>query len=156
MQRMPGAQLFGAPPPVQPAPQPQRRVAPPQPKPPATTSANLPKPTVRGVAPDSAPLKQTAEQVRLLLPDPEALGIKVVANAPPPQPAAAVDWNAVHARLDRLGIVNYQRDRLPQGGFRVAFALGAPQAHQVEATGDSEAAAVLQALARAEALVAQR
>ena len=35
----------------------------------------------------------------------------------------AVDWNHVHARLEQLGVVKLQRDRLPQGGFQVILVL---------------------------------
>jgi hypothetical protein len=148
-----------APPTLPPAPQPLAWAPkPPQAAPPSTLSAPqklaLPpppalaaaqaKPIVRGAMPDSpaAPPPPT----RIVLPSPEALGIKIGPATPP----AAPDWNHVHARLEKLGTVNYQRDRLSQGGYRVILSL---PAHRVEATGDTEAAAVLLALERAENLV---
>jgi hypothetical protein len=111
--------------------------------PPPALAAAQPKPIVRGAMPDSA---SPAPPARIVLPSPEALGIKI--NAP--VSSAAVDWNHMHARLEKLGVVNFQRDRLSQGGFRVILML---PAHRVEANGETEAAAVLLALERAENLV---
>jgi hypothetical protein len=110
-----------------------------------------PRPKVRAVSADPTP----GVPPRLALPNPEDLGIRL-ASAPvlPAAAPMAVDWNQVHARLDRLGVVNFRRDRLPQGGFRVTFTLPGAAAlpgGQVEATGDTEASAVLAALQRAEA-----
>src|SRR4051812_15622305 len=104
---MPGQPQAGwGAPPARPAPQPQPQVAMPAPPaklalPPApTVAAQPPAPKVRAVAEDVPP--------RLTLPSPEALGITVV---PAPQPVA-VDWNQVHARLEQLGVVRYQRGAL--------------------------------------------
>jgi hypothetical protein len=82
----------------------------------------------------------------LVLPSPESLGIHAGEAS---SKAAAVDWNAVHARLEQLGVANFQRERLAQGGFRVVLALGS---RQVEGTGATEAAAMVLALERAEGL----
>jgi len=133
---------------AQPAPQPVPAYAnipqPPRPAPaptwqPAPVAANgLPRPKVRAVPADDPP-------ARVVLPSPEALGIRT-ATAP------GIDWNVTHARLDRLQAVRFQSDRLPQGGYRVTFILPAgTQSQPVEAVGETEAAAVQLALARAEA-----
>jgi hypothetical protein len=122
-----------------PAPPPAKLTIPPPPVamlPPADPM----RPKVRAVREDMPP--------RLVLPSPESLGIAVAAPAP-----TAVDWNQMQARLERLGVVRLGRDRLPEGGYRVV--LGLPT-HQVEATGMTEAAAVLLALERAESLGAAR
>ncbi len=142
-QPQPNAQPYAPPPKVaMPAPPPQPQMQAQLTLPPPGF-AQQPRPIVRAVAEDSPP----PPPARLVLPSPEALGIPPVA-APAP---VAVDWNQVHARFEQLGVVKLQRDRLPQGGYRVTLAL---PAHQVEATADTEAAAVLLAVQRAESLVA--
>jgi hypothetical protein len=153
---MPQQPQVGWPPQSQPQSQPQARLMVPQspavqpqaplavPPPPAFTSNDL-KPKVRAVSQESAPPTPPARP-RIVLPTPESLGIQVATTTP----RAAVDWNQIHARLDQLGIVNFQRDRLPEGGFRIVLAL--PK-QQVEGTGATEAAAMVAALQRAETLV---
>jgi hypothetical protein len=134
----PGWSSPPAPQTAMPAPPPGRQT---QPSSPALASADM-KPKVRAVPEDSpAPLP------RLVLPTPESLGIQFRDTT---AQAAAVDWNAVHARLEQLGISNFQRERLAQGSYRVILALGT---RQVEATGATEAAAMVTALQRAESLV---
>jgi hypothetical protein len=123
------------------------------PSPPAFASAvppGQPRPKVRGVAEESGP-PPAPTPVRIALPSPESLGIKLGASRVEAAPVV-IDWNQVHARLEKLGIVNYEHGRLPQGGFRVVLAV---QTHQVEATGETAAAAVLLALQRAEGLVVE-
>ncbi len=147
MPYMPGAPGYGLPPqslpqryampPRVPQAQPQAQPAVP---PPPMLVANERKPKVRAQAPDEPP-----PPPRIVLPSPEALGIQVTATAS----TLPVDWNRIHARLDRLGIANLQRDRLPEGGFRVVLAL---PGRQVEGTGTTEAAAMIAALERAEGL----
>lgn len=134
---------------------PPARVA--MPSPPPTSKLTLPpapvlaaeqgKAKVRAVAEDEpAPPARPAPPTRIVLPSPDELGIKIE-PASTMTATAAVDWNQVHARLETLGIVQFQRERLPQGGFRVVLAL---PTRQVEAVADTEAAAMLQALERAE------
>jgi hypothetical protein len=124
------------------------------PPPPGFAAATNPtRPKVRAVSDDSPPPPVRA---RVILPSPESLGIKF-ATPSSVASAAAVDWNLVHARLEHLGVVNFQRNRLPQGGFRVVVSLPTTQLpHDVEASGDTEAAAVLLALHRAESWVASQ
>lgn len=125
-----------------------------QPKDPTRT------PKVRGVAPEPTPL---------VMPSPEQLGVTrsagAVAAAPawtPPAsnaapPAPSVDWNATHARLRQLGAVAFHLDRVGQG-YRVTCLLPAGRegvTHQIESEAANEAAAVQQALQRAEAYVAR-
>jgi hypothetical protein len=170
--------------PAQPVMQPRRMPAqpamqaqPPAPRMPvpaalaATSGTSLPPTAARGNPDDdpplppgpAAPVQAAAAPApppappRLTLPDPEQLGIRAAAPAPPAV-AEALDWNAAHARLDRLGAVRFQSDRLPQGGFRVTFLLpaSAAQTYHVEATAATEAAAVQTALHRAETWAAGR
>lgn len=149
--------------PAWPQPVPQRipqAPAPRIPQPPASawqrppappTTAHMPSPpvpptTVRG---HSQSLEPRTPAAPLSLPSPEALGIAVART---PAAATALDWNAVHARLDRLGAVRFQSDRLPQGGYRVTFLLpgGAAGTQTVEGVAATQADAVQLALSRAE------
>jgi hypothetical protein len=85
---------------------------------------------------------------RLSLPAPEELGVR-----PPVAAAASVDWNAVRARLDRLGALSFRVDHLPGGDRRVTFLMptSSPnRTRQIETIAASEAAAVQLALEQAE------
>jgi hypothetical protein len=178
---IPGAPVYGMPPqappnfpvagppgwPQQPTAQPKQTLPPPPPS--GLAAANPPagqaKPKARAASPDptppvppplpAPPPAAPPAPTRVVLPSPEELGIKVGVPAPAPAAVvAALDWNQIHARLEQLGVIHFQRDRLPQGGFRVTCSLptGTPaQAHQVEAVAATESAAVLDALQRAEA-----
>jgi hypothetical protein len=144
----PVPQVPAAPPRVaMPAPPAPAKLTMPSPPGFAAAPADQGKPKFRAASPATDPPIPPAPP-RLTLPSPEALGIRV---DPPAAPAAVVDWNQVHARLEQLGVVNFHRDRLPQGGFRIVLALAT---HQVEGTGATESAAMLVALQRAEGLVA--
>ncbi len=158
MPYMQGAPVYARPPQQQPTPRyampqtlRQPQATPSMPPPPPMLAANNIKPKVRAQAPDATP----PNPPQISLPSPEALGIQVTAAAPrATAPAPAVDWNQIHARLEQLGIVNLHRDRLPQGGFRVTLAL--PGQQPVEGIGATEAAAMMAALQRAQAVVAAR
>lgn len=76
-------------------------------------------------------------------------------NAPPANTGSstAVDWNAIQARMDRLGVLRYQKERLSNGGVCVQLLLPTTdptKAQPVEARADTEAAAVLLALQASE------
>ena len=105
----------------------------------------LPRPTIRLQSPDTVLAKPAAP---VSLPSPEALGIQ----APKAVAPAAVDWNVIHARIQRLGALGIHTDRLPQG-VRVTLLLpaGQQQTHLIEVVADSESAAVNSAVANAEA-----
>ena len=86
-------------------PAPPRASAPPQMPVMASLATGGPKPAapvrppiIRLQAPETLLAKPA---VPLALPSPETLGIGV--SNPVPAPAAALDWNNVHARLQRLG-----------------------------------------------------
>jgi hypothetical protein len=122
---------------------------------------SAPAPVVRFQNEDPAPappvVNLPAPPAPVTLPAPEALGVRVATAAPVATPA--LDWNAVKARLDRLGAIDLQVTRLPLGGHRAAFLL--PTTHpdhtrHVLATAATEADAVLAALTAAEKAAAQR
>ncbi len=156
-----------APPPqqyVRPAPQQPYPQAQPQWNPGPAPTAALPPPVIRGKAEDEplpapvplAPSSPPPSPALLQLPPPSALGVRDAALTPA---APGLDWNAVHAQLQRLGAVGFQVSRLPQGGHRVTFVLPTAQAGQtrhIVADAADEAAAVRAALARAEQAVLQR
>ncbi len=91
---------------------------------------------------------------RFMLPSPEALGVTTSLSSPVQAAATApLDWNVIQGRMDRLGVLRYQKDRLPAGGMRVLLLLptaDATKAQPVEAQADTEAAAVTLALNAAE------
>jgi hypothetical protein len=120
------------------------------PAPPPPLASGQQRPIVRGAMPDAPPAPPPPAP-RVVLPSPEALGIKISSATPAAGTApTAVDWNQVHARMEKLGVVHLQRDCLAQGGVRVILSL---PSHSAEATGDTEAAAVLLALERAEHMI---
>jgi hypothetical protein len=122
-----------APMPVQPAPrQPTQWQAPPQPIP----------ATVRGVSQETPPAP------KFVLPRPESLGIAKNLNVTPAL-APQVDWNQIQARMERLGVLTYNKTRLPTGVVRVTMTLPGAAA-PVEAQGATEAAAILLGLQQAE------
>lgn len=128
-------------------PQPQYQPRPVMPQPqqaaprPATAWQPPPQPAVaRGVAPETP--------AKFVLPRPEALGVskdvKVAPVAPP-----TIDWKQIQARMERLGVIAYQKARLENGTIHVAMTL--PGNIPVQAQGPTEAAALLAALQQAEA-----
>jgi len=109
----------------------------------------------RGVAADPAP-----PPAKFVLPSPEELGVRTKPSLPAPQAASMpIDWNQVHARMDRLGVLRHEQTRLPTGGVRVVLLLPTsdPRMGQpVEAIAPTEAVALTLALDRAEAWMARR
>jgi hypothetical protein len=86
----------------------------------------------------------------LTLPSPQQLGLT---QAPATTaPAEQLDGNATVQQVHRLGATGFHVAQLPGGRCQVSLQLPAGQDHSehVEATADSEAAAVRLALARAE------
>jgi hypothetical protein len=136
--------------------------APAAPRPPAAPAvAQAPRPNngliVRGQRPDDpieppAPPRRAPEPVRL--PSPEELGVGVG------QPAeAGIDWAVVNRRLEALGTVCFQMNKLPQGGWRVTCLVptGQPdRTRRVEAEAGARADAVRLALEQAEQGAAAR
>jgi len=100
-------------------------------------------------APPIQPLnKNNAKSAPLTLPSPQELGVPATER-----PAAKVDWNATHERLEQLGGTGFQTARLSDGRFRVGFVLRtnqADQVHHIEATAATQAEAVAAALRHAE------
>jgi hypothetical protein len=143
---MPGAFVMPQPPQqfVRPQPQPQLAVQN-QPKPPAPTQwQQAPPPSVvRGVAP-TAP---TAPP-KFVLPTPQALGVATSVNVPTAETPVRVDWNQIQSRLQRLNVVEYHKVAASTGGIQVTLVL--PQRQRIDATGETEAAAIMNALQQAE------
>ena len=136
-------------PPMQPARPPVQQPQPPQP---TAWNAMQPLPAkVRGVAADQPPRK-------FVLPSPEALGVATNVS-PAPSAQTRIDWNHVQARMERLGVLRYQKELVPSCGCRVTLLLRSadPTCGQpVVAQAESEAAAVLMALEHAETWARQR
>ncbi len=116
-------------------------------------TSGIPKPpaVVRGVAPETPP--------KYVLPRPESLGVSTSLNLQPAAAPAPVDWTQIQARMERVGVVGYDKDRSTPGIVRVTLTLRTadPARRQpVAAQGDTEAAAVLLALQYAEAWTQKR
>lgn len=98
---------------------------------------------------DDEPAPRRPASIRI--PSPEELQItgQPVQDLPP----ASVDWVQIRRRLDDLGSVGFQMDRLPEGGYRFICLLPTAQAdrhHRIEARAASEAEAIQLVLERAE------
>ena len=79
------------------------------------------------------------------MPSPEELGIA--------KPAAPVDWPAVQARLDRLGVLKFALEKLPTDGYRFTCLVPGADPNRprpVEAVAATEAEALRQGLEQAE------
>ena len=105
-----------------------------------------PQPVVRGQAPDdpAPPKNALRDSTPLIMPSPEELGLTA-----PKQPAADLDWQQIHNRLQQQGAVCSQRLPLQDGGYRFVVILSTTQKDRVqhiEAEGPTEAAAVRAAL----------
>jgi hypothetical protein len=87
------------------------------------------------------------------MPSPDQLGVNV-------RPAAgACDWTAIHRRMQELGVVSFQMDRLNADVFQITCLLPTAEAgrtHRIEAHGSTEAEAVRCALDEAQRWKSQR
>jgi hypothetical protein len=133
--------------PTQPAAVWPQAVAPQQPP---RVAAPVKAPVARGQMPEE-PRRPAAPPAppptRLEMPSPEELGIAVA------KPAAPVDWSAVHARLDRLGVLKFALERQPTGDYRFTCLVPGADPNRprpVEATAATESEAVQRALEQAE------
>jgi len=97
--------------------------------------------------------------VKFVLPSPEALGVTANLNLrPPAAPNTPVDWNQIQARMERLGVLRYEKDR-QQVGVRVMMLLPTSdptRGQPVEAQAETEAVAIVMALDAAEAWMQKR
>ncbi len=118
--------------------------------------STAPRPIVRMQAPDSLPARPAAPAAPLVLPSPEALGIRVGSAAP--AAPIVIDWNSAHARLQRLGALGFHMVHLSRGSVKVTFMLPETggRAHEIEVEADSETAAVTAALENAESWAVAR
>jgi hypothetical protein len=128
----------------------------------ANLAGGVPPAKVRGVAPEPMPAPQAQPAPlpppappKFVLPSPEALGIA----ANPPAAATPIDWNQVHARMEKLGVLRYEKSTVPSGGVRVVLLLpmaDPTRGQPVEAVAANEGNAIAAALERAEAWMQQR
>lgn len=128
----------------------------PRPLPTNAELAQHPNPAPKVRLQDQEPTKQSSG--KFVMPEPEALGL-AVSSAPAAAPTATLDWNAIRARMHKLGVIGSHFDRAPQGGYRVIFTLPTAEpgrSQHIEAIGENEQVAVQQALSRAEEFVGIR
>jgi hypothetical protein len=125
----------------------------PQPAPPVRSAqAAAPRaPVVRGqMAEEAIPPIRTFP---VAMPSPDQLGVNV-------RPAAgACDWMAIHRRMQELGVISFQMDRLNADVFQITCLLPTAEAgrtHRIEAHGTTEADAVRCALDEAQRWKSQR
>jgi hypothetical protein len=95
------------------------------------------------------------------MPSPEELGVATRVAVPKQQPAtpATVDWNAIHAQMERLGVLDRTTKPLPGGGVRVTILLPTKdrtQGQPIQAEAQTEAAAIAAALRSAETWMQKR
>jgi hypothetical protein len=124
-------------------------LAPPAPRPAPAVQAQVPKPVVRAQAPDDI-----VPQVRtsLAMPAPDQLGVSG-------RPADGCDWTVFHRRLQDLGAISYQVDRLNADVYQFTCLLPTKEAgrtHRIEAHGATEGEAVRRALDEAERWSSQK
>jgi hypothetical protein len=114
---------------------------------PALVQQPIPRPIIRAKGADDP--DEIAPTTPVTLPSPQQLGI-----APASRPSGpSTDWAEAHRRLDRLGAVCFQKEKLSQGGFRVTCLLptARPEVHhRVEAFAATEAEVLRLTLDKAE------
>ena len=89
----------------------------------------------------------------MAMPSPDQLGV----NARPAE--GVCDWTAIHRRMQELGVVSFQMDRLNADVFQITCLLPTAEAghtHRIEAHGATEAGAVRCALDEAQRWKSQR
>jgi hypothetical protein len=151
-----GPPIFFAPPSVTMLPPgygPVPYAQPPAPRPAApvrTAQAPAPRPVVRAQMADVVPPARIAP---VAMPSPDQLGVIV-------RPVAgACDWTAIHRRMQELGVVSFQMDRLNADVFQITCLLPTAEAgrtHRIEAHGSTEAEAVRWALDEVQRWKSQR
>ncbi|MGF1578644.1 MAG: hypothetical protein ACFCD0_04705 [Gemmataceae bacterium] len=126
------------------------------PPPPSETQRQAPKRIFRGQSPEERESEQEAppppNRISLSLPPPSAMGIEPKTSQDHVEPGR-VDWNVAWAKYKRLGATGFRLDQLESGRYRIQFALtsgSSGRSHLVEGSGATEAAAMTQALERAE------
>jgi hypothetical protein len=160
------APRYSAPPVQQPAPPPAWQQSAPDQQP--AVEAPTPRaPVYRGKADDevvteTVTVVEEREPERLSLPAPENLGVGCGCGRCECSPChcnAQVDWAEVHARLERLGALSFQEQKLAGGGYRVSFLLPTERedrSQHVQATAQTALQAAGLALDRAEELARRR
>ncbi|MBY0526484.1 MAG: hypothetical protein K2R98_24025 [Gemmataceae bacterium] len=119
---------------------------------PALAQQPPPRPIVRAQAPDE-PAHVEVQPTKLAIPSPEQLGVTCAKTG------EALDWNAAHARLDRLGATCLHEEKLSDGSCRATCLLSTDRpgcSHRVEAQANSSADAFRVMLDEAEKWAAKK
>jgi hypothetical protein len=109
-----------------------------------------PRPSIRAQSPDETPPPPSRPLTPVTLPSPEQLGVAV---APPPAADSGLDMSAVDHRLQALGAVCFQMNKLAGERWRVTCLLPTNQTdctHRVEAEAATKAEAVRVVVEQAE------
>jgi len=120
----------------------------------AALALNQPRPRVRMQGPEG-PAAVQAGPAALVMPSPEALGIRPAAldSTAAPAQVAELDWNELRGRLRQLGAVGFHLDQVGGGNWRATLLVpdaAATTPRRVEAVAASEAGAVADVLAQAQ------
>jgi hypothetical protein len=121
---------------------------------PSVAAAQPQRPIIRAQMGEEPRSTARSSSTPVTLPTPEQLGL----SAPAAKDGKA-DWTAAHRRLDRLGAVSFQVQKLPEGNCRFVCLLPTDQPnynHRVEVEAATEAEAVRLGLDRAESWTRQR
>ena len=116
----------------------------------------------RGVAQEAPPAPK-----KFVMPSPEELGVATNLNVKSGEPSRvsdrvlpAIDWNLMHTRMNRIGVLKFEKDRVPTtGNVRVTLLLPTSDptlAQPVVAVAATEAEAVLSAVQYAETWMQRR
>jgi hypothetical protein len=142
-----------APPQGQPGFAPAGATARPQSAPPSSqglAQQGQPRPAIRAQSPDESPPPPPRSPTPVTLPTPEQLGVATVA---PNAADNSLDLSAVDRRLQALGAVCFQMNKLPGERWRVTCLLPTNQPdcnHRVEAEATTKAEAVRVVVEQAE------
>ena len=98
---------------------------------------------------------------KFVLPSPQSLGVSTSLSLPTPKTEAApvVDWRQIQTRMERLGVLRYNKVQAANGGVHVTmlFPTSDPTKGQpMSAQAETEAAAVVMILNYAEDWVRKR
>ena len=105
----------------------------------------LPKPVVRGQAPDANP--PPPRPAPIAMPSPEQLGVTARSGN------GGCDWTAIHRRMQDLGVASFQMDRPNGEVYQFTCLLPTAEAgrtHRIEGHGATEAEAARRALDEAQ------
>lgn len=124
----------------------------------------VPAPEMARAMPEASEGRPAMLSTSLTVPPPEELGLGTFSSqvSAPAAPAAdsgkKVDWSAVHARIDRLGVTCFQVQSGNGTGTRVTglFAVAEGRVRRIEASGATASEAVDSFLAELESWAAKK